>query len=309
MKARVTEGWERLYAAAQEREGTEGIEEAVRAWNPMVRVPVAGYDAPGSFRRRVEEMVDAVGRLSVTTFHSFCARVLRSFPAEAGVDPLFEVLSGGRVGRRLGRGVPPVPARGVRGGRRFAGVGEDPLEGAGPGKVWGVIRRLCLTQRDLFRGPPPDFGTPADFLGLPRRDSSAYVEYFRAFVAGIRAPGDDPAAPAFRDALPRPRGGVGSGPPRGPRAAASRRRRRGRGVRHRPPQEPEQEEVPPPGGPLLSEVRDALRKLFRLLDEVPAGDAAARFLLTRADAALAAYERRRGAASTSWTCCCEPRRS
>ena len=82
-------------------------------------------------------MVDGVGRLSVTTFHSFCARVLRSFPAEAGVDPLFEVLPetaaadawdaafrkflqgefGGRRCSRNGSGSSPVfPIRRRRGG-------------------------------------------------------------------------------------------------------------------------------------------------------------------------------------------------
>ncbi|MCL2103260.1 MAG: UvrD-helicase domain-containing protein, partial [Syntrophorhabdaceae bacterium] len=74
MKARLTEGWERLFAAAQAREDTEGIEEEIRQWNTMVRLPSSVYEAPGAFRRRMDELVDAIGRLSVTTFHSFCAR-------------------------------------------------------------------------------------------------------------------------------------------------------------------------------------------------------------------------------------------
>ena len=51
---------------------------------------------------------------------------------------------------------------------------------------------------------------------------------------------------------------------------------------------------PRPDGPPLADVRNDLRKLFRLLEEVPAGDAAARFLFSRAGAALAAYERTKG---------------
>ncbi|MBP2687918.1 MAG: double-strand break repair helicase AddA, partial [Deltaproteobacteria bacterium] len=95
MKARVTEGWERLFAAAQEKHDVDGVGLRAAQWNPLVRVPPELYPDFAGLRRRVEEMVDAVGRLSVTTFHSFCARVLRSFPAEAGVDPLFEVLPEG----------------------------------------------------------------------------------------------------------------------------------------------------------------------------------------------------------------------
>jgi ATP-dependent exoDNAse (exonuclease V) beta subunit len=41
-------------------------------------------------------------------------------------------------------------------------------------------------------------------------------------------------------------------------------------------------------------VRNALRKYFELLEEVPGGDAAARFLYSKAEAALSAYERAKG---------------
>src|SRR4030066_2324987 len=45
MKARVTEGWERLFAATQE---TDSIDEGGRraaAWDPLARVPASGSPA------------------------------------------------------------------------------------------------------------------------------------------------------------------------------------------------------------------------------------------------------------------------
>ena len=51
---------------------------------------------------------------------------------------------------------------------------------------------------------------------------------------------------------------------------------------------------PRPEGPKLSEVRDALLRFWKQVAEVPAGDAAARFLVARAGAALAEYEAAKG---------------
>ena len=295
MKARVTEGWERLFAAAQEREGTDGIEEEMRSWNTMVRVPAAGYEEPGSFRRRVEEMVDAVGRLSVTTFHSFCARILRTFPAEAGVDPLFEVLPEGEAADAWNAAF-RLFLRGEFGGPAVSPEWERILmKEPDAGKVWGVIRRLCMTQRDLLKGEAPDFGSPVDFRRYLRAEYLPHVEYFRAFVAGIQAPDEDPAAGAFRSALPVLEA-VWAAVSRGDLAAAAAGAAAGEAAFDFDLRKSlSKKKFPRPAGPPLSEVRDALRKLFRLLlEEVPDGDAAARFLFSRAGAALAAYERTKG---------------
>ncbi len=294
MKARLTEGWERLYAAAQGCEEPGGIGEGMRAWNPMVRIPADGYEAPGSFRRRVEEMVDAVGRLSATTFHSFCARVLRSFPAEAGVDPLFEVLPEGESADAWNAAF-RLFLRGEFGAAAVSPEWERILlKEPDPEKVWGVLRKLCMTQRDLLRGDAPDFGSPSDFLGYLGREYLPGVEYFRAFVAGIQAPDGDPVAEAFRNALPvleavweAVRSGdldaAASGAAAGSAAFDMDLRK-----------STSKKKFPRPEGPPLADVRNDLRKLFRLLEEVPAGDAAARFLFSRAGAALTAYERTKG---------------
>jgi superfamily I DNA/RNA helicase len=156
-----------------------------------------------------------------------------------------------------------------------------------------VIRRLCLSQRDLLRGPSLDFGSPEDFLGFLRREYESDVEHFRAFVAGIAAP-EDPAAAGFRhalDALSPSWDAVVRGDLDAATACASAgaaafdldlNKARSK------------KKFPRPEGKKLSEVRDALRKFFGLLDEVPEGDAAARFLVARAADALAEYETAKG---------------
>jgi len=294
MKGRITEGWERLFAASHESADPLELERSMKAWNPMVRIPGERYVEPGALRRRVEEMVDAAGRLSATTFHSFCSRVLRSFPAEAGIDPLFSVLSEGEAAdaweaafRRFLR-------------QEFGGPAVSPewerilLKTPDPGRVWSVLRRLCLTQRDLLKGLAPDFGEPGDLLGFLRRTFLPHVEYFRAFVAGIAAPPEDPVAAAFREALARLDEVWAAVVAGGLEAAASRAAAAAAALELDLRKSQSKKKFPRPPGPPLSEVRTALRRLFELLDEVPGGDAAARFLFARAGSALAEYERAKG---------------
>jgi len=294
MKARVTEGWERLFAATQETDDVDEVCRRAAAWNPLARVPASAYPDFAALRRRVEEMVDGVGRLSVTTFHSFCARVLRSFPAEAGVDPLFEVLPEAAAADAWDAAF-----------RKFL-QGEFGREEVHPGwerilsrlpdpsKAWSVIRRLCLFQRDLLRGPAPDFGSPDDFLGFLVRGHGPDVDYFRAFVAGILAPEDDPAAVAFREAL-RVLDAAWEAVLRGDLAAAAVLAEEGTGAFSLDLRKStSKKKFPRPDGPKLSGVRDALLKFWKRVAEVPEGDAAARFLVARAGAALAEYEAAKG---------------
>ncbi|HEX9204501.1 MAG TPA: UvrD-helicase domain-containing protein [Candidatus Deferrimicrobiaceae bacterium] len=295
MKARVAEGWELLFAATQESDDPAELSRKAASWNPLVRVPGDVYPDPAALRRRVEEMVDAVGRLSATTFHSFCARVLRAFPAEAGVDPLFTVLPEGEAADAWDAGFRQF-LKGEFGTDRVRPEWEAILSRIpDPGRAWAVIRRLCLFQRDLLRGPAPDFGSPADFLGFLGREHAPDVEYFRAFVAGIAAPGDDPAAAAFRSAigvlepaweavlrgdLDAAVGNAGEGV-----AAFTLDLRKAMSKKKFPR---------PDGTRNLSEVRDGLLRFFRRLAEVPSGDAAARFLVARAADALASFEAAKG---------------
>ncbi|MCL1926494.1 MAG: UvrD-helicase domain-containing protein [Syntrophorhabdaceae bacterium] len=296
MKARVTEGWERLFAAAQDQDETGKIEEELRRWNPMVRIPSSVYEEPRALRRRADEMVDAVGRLSVTTFHSFCARILRSFPAEAGVDPLFEVLPGNEEANAWNAAF-RLFLRGEFGSPAVSPMWEKIfMREHDAGKVWDVIRRLCLTQRDLLRGDPPDFGNSADFRKFLLDEYLLCVEYFRAFVAGIVAPDDDddPTVMTFRAALPLLEevwSAINSGDLT---VAAAKAVAADAAFDIDLNKSRSKKKFPRPDGPSLSKVRDSLRKLFSLVIEIPEGDAAARFLFSRAGAALAAYERMKG---------------
>ncbi|MGE5247560.1 MAG: UvrD-helicase domain-containing protein [Verrucomicrobiota bacterium] len=294
MKARVTEGWERLYAAAQEHADVAGVERSITAWNPLLRIPGGRYGESATLRRRVEEMVDAAGRLSVTTFHSFCTRILRSFPAEAGVDPLFPVLAEGEAADAWEAGFRQFLREEFGRAEVSAEWERILLRSPDPERVWGVLRRLCLTQRDLLTGGPPDFGAPDDFLGFLRKAFLPDVAYYRAFVAGIAAPPDDPMSAAFRRGLEILEGAwkavadgdldVASSLAASGAAAMELDLRKSQSKKR----------FPRPEGPPLSEVRDHLRKFFELLGEVPGGDAAARFLYGRAETALACYERAKG---------------
>ncbi|MBP2679837.1 MAG: UvrD/REP helicase [Deltaproteobacteria bacterium] len=294
MKARVTEGWERLFAATQEADAIDEVDRRAAAWNPLARVPAPVYADFATLRRRVEEMVDGVGRLSVTTFHSFCARVLRSFPAEAGVDPLFEVLPEAASSDAWDAAFRKF-LQGEFGGEEVLPEWERILSRLpDPSKAWGVIRRLCLFQRDLLRGRTPDFGSPGDFLGFLAREHGPDVDYFRAFVAGIRAPGDDPAAMAFREAL-RALEPAWEAVSRGDLAAAAGLAGEGTAAFSMDLRKSTgKKRFPRPEGRKLSEVRDALLRFWKRLAEVPEGDAAARFLVARAGAALAEYEKAKG---------------
>ena len=294
MKARVTEGWERLFAATQETDSIDEVGRRAAAWNPLARVPATVYPDFATLRRRVEEMVDGVGRLSVTTFHSFCARVLRSFPAEAGVDPLFEVLPETAAADAWDAGFRRF-LQGEFGGEEVLPEWERILSRLpDPSKAWAVIRRLCLFQRDLLRGPAADFGSPGDFLDFLVREYVSSVEYFRSFVDGIRAPADDPAAEMFREAL-RVLDCAWEAVSRGDLAPAEASAKEGATVFALDLRKAaSKKKFPRPDERKLSEVRDALLRFWKQVAEVPAGDAAARFLVARAGAALASFEAAKG---------------
>ena len=120
------------------------------------------------------------------------------------------------------------------------------------------------------------------------------MDYFRAFVAGIRAPEDDPAAVAFVEAL-RVLAPAWEAVSRGDLAAAAGLAGEGTAAFSMDLRKStSKKKFPRPEGRKLSEVRDALLRFWKRLAEVPEGDAAARFLVARAGAALASYEAAKG---------------
>jgi ATP-dependent helicase/nuclease subunit A len=291
MKSRVVEGLELLLTACRSASSLQEVREQVEAWNTLVRIPEGGDLA--TLKERVEDLVDGVGRLSVTTFHSFCRRILLSFPAEAGVDPKFEVLPEGEASDAWDNAFRAF-LRSEFGGDETDPFWEQVLSFApGEDTVWAMIRRLCLSQRDLLVAGELDFGSPADFLAYLRRRYAGEVEWFRAFVAGIDEPSHE-MAPVLSDALSIlekaweviSRGDLDAAAalvPQGAKAFAFRAdRTRSKKI------------FPPPPGFTLAQARDSLKDFWKELSETPAGHAAACFLVNRAKAALSFYGKAKG---------------
>ncbi len=293
MKSRVVEGLELLLTAGRSASSLDEVREKAADWNSLIRVPGGGEGDLAAFKERVEGLVDDVGRLSVTTFHSFCRRILLSFPAEAGVDPKFEVLPEGESSDAWDTA--------FRGFLRseFGGEGIDPswervLFGA-PGQeaVWSMIRRLCLSQRDLLSAESLDFGTPADFLAYAAEEYAGAVEWFRAFVAGIADPGHEMASPltGALETLERAWTAV----VRGDLSAATALAAEGKqAFEFRADRTRSRKIFPQPPGFTLAAARDRLKRFWAELSGVPDGDAAARFLVSRARAALGFYAKAKG---------------
>jgi ATP-dependent helicase/nuclease subunit A len=293
MKARLMEGWELLLAACRSLPSVEAVRERMAAWNPLVVVPRDDDGSLESHRLRAAEMADGLNRLWVTTFHAFCAGILHAFPAEAGVDPLFEVLPEGASADAWERGF----ANFLR--AEFGQAAVDPrwehaLSRAGSqGAVFAMIRRLALLQRDLLLEKALDFGSEEDLLAFLEEEHAAPVAWFEDFVAGIADPGHEMTpvferartvlAAAWRAVQEGDLGRAAAIAPVGAAAFAFRADR----ARSR-------KAFPLPPGFTLREARDLIRAFFRDLGEFPEGDRAARFLVDRARAALSAYEEAKG---------------
>ena len=80
------------------------------------------------------ERLHALPETEVTTIHGFCARLLRRFPVEAGVDPDFQVDTGGRLAELV-----------EELWERFL-AGPDGLEGARSERFARVLERLWLGE-------------------------------------------------------------------------------------------------------------------------------------------------------------------
>jgi len=289
MRSRIVGGWERILSVCRSCASPREAGERVSAGNPLLRVPEKAYGGPEDLVRRVEEMADGVGRLSVTTFHSFCRRLLLSHPAEAGVDPRFEVLSEGDAadaweeafGRFL-RSEFGRPEADPEWERILAGsVSQE--------AIFGMIRRLCLFHRDLIGEGALEFGTPDDLFAGLRVRYAAPAAWFREFVSGI-VDREHEMVPLLEDAgavLLEGWQAVERNDLTGALAVAPRGlemfgfpANRIRGGKR----------FPMPAGFTLARARDALRAFWTELAEAPAGDASARFLVGRAMGALRDYE-------------------
>jgi ATP-dependent helicase/nuclease subunit A len=112
---------------------------------------------------KLANLTDAIQRLEeahVSTIHGFCADLLRERPVEAGIDPLFEVLTEPRADRLFGEAFGTwlhekleEPPEGLRRALRRSVWSKDP-RGAGDGPVDRIRRaaRELAEWRD-FTGP------------------------------------------------------------------------------------------------------------------------------------------------------------
>jgi len=129
------------------------LEDALRGPNP-------------SAKQNLERALSRVERCFVGTIHSFCARILRERPAEAGIDPAFREIDE-EEDRRLRR-----KAWDDCVARLYAG--DDPLlaelgsVGIGIGNLWESFRKFAdYPDVDVWPAPevePPDFDAVRDLL-------------------------------------------------------------------------------------------------------------------------------------------------
>jgi ATP-dependent helicase/nuclease subunit A len=96
----------------------------------------AGADARADERRRLEAALEQLEVARIGTIHAFCADLLHERPIEAGVDPLFEVLSEDAADRALDAAFDAW----------FERTLADPPE--------GVRRVLRRTARNAYTGSP-----------------------------------------------------------------------------------------------------------------------------------------------------------
>jgi ATP-dependent helicase/nuclease subunit A len=93
------------------REMRARIREAIGTWLEQCPEPVEGRcddaaaTAPGAGRARWEEAFAGLDSARIGTIHSLCAEILRAHPAEAGLDPGFDVLDENRAALLKARAV------------------------------------------------------------------------------------------------------------------------------------------------------------------------------------------------------------
>jgi ATP-dependent helicase/nuclease subunit A len=118
-----------------------------------------GESVDAAARRRLEDALGALEEAHVSTIHGFCAELLRERPVEAGVDPLFTVLTEPQAERLYARAFrtwlqetlerPPAGVR--RALRRTSGPSFGGFEDSGPierlrGAGWTIASLRDFTQ-------------------------------------------------------------------------------------------------------------------------------------------------------------------
>ena len=152
--------------------------------------------AAGELRERVRARFVELGEREaardteaafVSTFHGFCARLLRAHPLAAGLDPDFEILDEGLAARLRGQawtscaeGIPGGRAR--RRGRPGGGVGRRSRARDGGGHVRGAAQQGRASAEAARLGLSAD----AALAGPPARRSLSRSALRRALERGIR---------------------------------------------------------------------------------------------------------------------------
>ena len=139
---------------------------------------------------RLDDAVQALEDARISTIHGFCADLLRERPVEAGVDPLFRVLTEGQADRLFDQAfdawfasVVEDPPEGVRRSlrRTVRGWGAGGGAGAGGASDDGPVARLRQAARALREWR--DFPAPWRRIDLDRDAAvDAIVEAVHAFA-------------------------------------------------------------------------------------------------------------------------------
>ena len=143
------------------------------------------HDLPEKERENVRRALDEIDRANISTIHAFCASLLREKPAEAGVDPEFEMLDQTQsrllvddcwerwIGTQMAECPPPL----VEALRAGLGAGAGPTQQAGLRELADSLlaSREVLEEGRFRMGRPP--ATVGDFV-LGFRKLCAEVRLF-----------------------------------------------------------------------------------------------------------------------------------
>ncbi len=104
-------------------------------------------------RRRLAAVRTHLSSAQIGTIHSFCARVLRLYPAEADVDASFSVIEGQDRARLIGESIAETfaDAMGRPGGAGPGGEFRDLLRAVPPRKLERFLQRMFSRREQLFR--------------------------------------------------------------------------------------------------------------------------------------------------------------